>query len=61
MTSKEALDNIINTIYNLECGTTYEQDVKDYKNTKYLLDYGIYDCVIEKVDEEYAQDLHHRQ
>ena len=35
--------------------TTYEQDVRDYKSSKYLLDYGIYDMIINNVDGEYAQ------
>lgn len=37
--------------------TTYEQDVRDYNSSKYLLDYGIYDNVINNVDDDYAQEF----
>lgn len=35
--------------------TTYEQDVIDFTESKYLLDYGIYDVPINKIDKDYAQ------
>jgi len=35
--------------------TTYEHDLKDYRSSKYLLDSGIFDAIINDVDEEYAQ------
>lgn len=37
--------------------TTYEQDIKDYTDSKYLIDYGIFKKVINDVDEDYAQDF----
>lgn len=36
--------------------TTYEQDIHDYNSSKYLIDYGIYDAVINDVNEDYAQE-----
>ena len=35
--------------------TTYEQDVFDFNNSKMLLDSGVYDEVINDVDDDYAQ------
>ena len=35
--------------------TTYEQDLIDFNDSKYLLDYGIYDVPINQVDKDYAQ------
>ena len=35
--------------------STYENDIYDFKNSKYLLDYGIFDVPINKVDDDYAQ------
>lgn len=37
--------------------TTYEQDVRDYHNNKYLLDHGIFNTIINDVNDDYAQDF----
>ena len=37
--------------------STYENDIYDFKNSKYLLDYGIFDVPINEVDDAYAEEF----